>query len=202
MANQIVFTIGHSTHDIDYFIGLLKTYEINCLIDVRSQPYSKFAPQFNKDELISKLTSEKILYAHFGKEFGARHTESSLLDDSGKKVDFDKVRKSDEFNQGWQRLKKALELGQYTIALMCAEADPFDCHRFSLISYQLRQKVAVNHILKDGNLKENSDLEIQLLEKYNKNLNPLFDTEEQQIEKAYRLRGKDIAFSLRNDEEK
>ena len=204
MPNQRVFTIGHSAHDIDYFIGLLKKHEVNCLIDVRSQPYSRFVDQFNKDRLSSDLKSHKILYKHFKKEFGAKRTNPSLLD-TDNKVDFDEVRKSAEFKQGIQRLKKALDLG-YTVALMCSEANPFDCHRFSMISYQLSKEVEVRHILKDGNLKENSDLEKELLEKYNKKLpqNTLFETvtEEQQIEKAYRLRGKDIAFSIEHDEEK
>ena len=200
MPSQKVFTIGHSTHDIDDFIELLKKHEVNCLIDVRSQPYSRIAPQFNKERLISDLKSYKILYAHFEKEFGARHTSHALLD-ADNKVDFDKVRGSAEFQQGVERLKKALDLG-YTIALMCSEANPFDCHRFSMISYQLiRENLEVSHILREGNLKENSDLEKELLEKYKKNLDPLFDTEEQQIEKAYQLRGKDVAFSLIHDGE-
>ena len=199
MPNQKVFTIGHSTHHIDYFIELLKTHEVDCIIDVRSQPYSRIAPQFNKEILISDLKDRKILYAHFEKEFGARHTSPALLD-ADKKVDFDKVRASAEFHQGVERIKKALDL-EYTIALMCSEAEPFDCHRFSMVSYQLiRENVEVCHILKDGNLKENSELEKELINKYIKKLDPLFDTEEQQIEKAYRLRGKDIAFSLMHDE--
>ena len=213
MRNQTVFTIGHSTHDIDDFIGLLKKHKVNCLIDVRSQPYSRIAPQFNKDRLSSDLKSHEILYAHFEKEFGARHTKPSLLDEDNK-VDFDKVRESAEFQQGIQRLRKALDL-DYTIALMCSEAEPFDCHRFSMISYQLiRENLEVSHILREGNLKENSALEKQLLKKYNKKLpqnTPQqqipFDmkdtksevTREEQIELAYRLRGKDIAFSLRDD---
>ena len=200
MPNQKVFTIGHSTHDIDDFIGLLKKHEVNCLIDVRSQPYSRVAPQFNKERIISALKSHKILYAHFEKEFGARHTSPALLD-ADNKVDFDKVRASAEFQRGVERLKKALDL-EYTITLMCSEAEPFDCHRFSLVSYQLiRENIEVCHILKNSNLKENSELEKELINKYNKKLDPLFDTEEQQIEKAYRLRGKDIAFSLMPDEE-
>ena len=95
MPNHRVFTIGHSTHDIDDFIGLLKKHKVNCLIDVRSQPYSRIAPQFNKDGLNSLLKRHDILYAHFEKEFGARHTKLSLLDVDNK-VDFDKVRKSAE----------------------------------------------------------------------------------------------------------
>ena len=139
------------------------------------------------------------MYTHFEKEFGARHTNPPLLD-KDRKVDFDKVRASAEFKQGIHRLKKGLDLG-YTIALMCSEANPFDCHRFSLISYQLiKEGGQVCHILKNGDLKENEKLEEELINKYNKKLpqTDLFETvtRVEQIERAYRLRGKDIAFSL------
>lgn len=197
MSDKIVFTVGHSTHDIKYFIELLNKYSVNCLIDVRSSPYSRIAPQFNKDALNSILKSNKILYAHFEKEFGARHTKPSLLDDG--KVDFDKVRDTVEFKQGVQRLEKSLEL-EYRVALMCAEANPFDCHRFSMISYQLvKEGFQVRHILQNGELVDNSELEEWLLKKYYRKLpqSTLFEkvTREMQIEAAYRLRGKDIAFS-------
>jgi uncharacterized protein (DUF488 family) len=198
MPDKIVFTVGHSTHDIKHFIELLNKYGVNCLIDVRSSPYSRIAPQFNKDMLSSALKSNEVLYVHFEKEFGARHTKPSLLDEDGK-VDFDKVRESAEFKQGVQRLEKALELG-YTVALMCSEANPFDCHRFSMISYQLvKEGLQVHHILQDGKLMDNNELEEWLLKKYYRKLpqSTLFETvtREMQIEAAYRLRGKDIAFS-------
>ncbi len=198
MADKTVFTVGHSTHDIGHFIELLNEHHINCLIDVRSSPYSRIAPQYNKDTLSSTLKNNEILYVHFEKEFGARHTKPSLLDEEGK-VDFDKVRASDEFKQGVQRLGKALELG-YTVTLMCSEANPFDCHRFAMISYQLvKEGLQVQHILPDGKLVDNNELEEQLLKKYYRKLpqSTLFETvtREQQIEAAYKLRGKDIAFS-------
>jgi uncharacterized protein (DUF488 family) len=199
MADQKVFTIGHSNHKIEDFINLLQKFDINCLIDVRSAPYSRIAPQYNKPVLSPTLKRHNIIYMHFEKEFGARQTKPSLLDEDGH-VDFDKVRASDEFEQGVQRLKHGLEL-DYNIALMCSEADPFDCHRFSMISYQLvKEGLQVKHILPDGNLVENTDLEDQLLKKYDKKLpqTTLFETvtRETQIEIAYRLRGKDVAFSV------
>src|SRR5262245_44368779 len=103
MTDPTVFTIGHSTHEIEAFIGLLNKYGITCLIDVRSAPYSRIAPQFNKEALATALKNRSILYTHFEKEFGARYTKPSLLDEEGK-VDFAKVRASDEFKQGIQRL--------------------------------------------------------------------------------------------------
>ncbi|MFC1975713.1 DUF488 family protein [Chloroflexota bacterium] len=198
MPAETVFTIGHSTHKYEYFVSLLNKYGINCLIDVRSSPYSRMAPQFNKDVLSTALSHHDIMYAHFEEEFGARHTRPSLLDENGK-VDFEKVRATEKFKEGVQRLKKALELG-YKIVLMCSEGDPFDCHRFSMISYQLvKEGWPVKHILKDGEAIENSALENQLLEKYQKKLpqSTLFETvtREMQIEAAYKLRSKNISFS-------
>jgi uncharacterized protein (DUF488 family) len=198
MPDETVFTIGHSRHDIDHFTDLLNKFGVNCVIDVRSSPYSRIAPQYNKDALSSTLKNNNILYMHFEKEFGARHTRPSLLNEDGK-VDFDKVRETDEFKQGLARLRNGLELG-YRIVLMCSEANPFDCHRFSLISYQLvKEGVRVNHILEDGDFVENSELENQLLEKYYKKLpqSTLFETvtKEMQLEVAYRLRSKYVAYS-------
>ena len=198
MTKNFVFTIGHSTHEINAFLGLLSRYGINCLIDVRSAPYSRIAPQFNKEALSSTLKEAGILYTHFEKEFGARHTRPSLLDEEGK-VDFDKVRASAEFQQGVQRLQKALDLG-YKVALMCSEGNPFDCHRFSMITYQLvKEGLQVQHILAEGEAVDNSVLEAQLLQKYQKKLpqTTLFETvtPEMQLEVAYRLRSKDVAYS-------
>lgn len=198
MSDGIVFTIGHSTHHIDHFIDLLDKFRVNCVIDVRSSPYSRMAPQFNKPTLNLILKEHDIIYLHFENEFGARHTKPSLLDEDGK-VDFDKVRETDEFKEGVRRLKNGLQL-DYRIALMCSEANPFDCHRFSMISYQLvKENIQVNHILQNGRVLENSDLEDWLLKKYHRKLpqSTLFETitRDMQLEFAYKLRGKDIAFN-------
>lgn len=213
MPDETVFTIGHSRHEIEHFTDLLNKFGVNCVIDVRSSPYSRIAPQYNKDTLGSTLKDNNILYLHFEKEFGARHTRPSLLNEDGK-VDFEKVRQTDEFKQGLARLKNGLELG-YKIVLMCSEANPFDCHRFSMISYQLiKEGLRVNHILENGDFVENSRLEDQLLEKYHKKLpqSTLFETvtKEMQLEAAYKLRSRYVAYSaahlvsdpdLENDDE-
>ena len=100
--HRLVFTIGHSTHSIEEFINLLNNYEIDCVIDVRSMPFSKHNPQFNKESLIKDLKNQDIFYAHFGKEFGARHTSPMLLDENDQ-VDFYKVRETGEFKSGIKR---------------------------------------------------------------------------------------------------
>jgi hypothetical protein len=136
---------------------------------------------------------------HFAEEFGARHGDPDLLDDEGK-VDFEKVRKSWNFQNGVERLWQGINKG-FTIALMCSESDPFDCHRFSMISIALQKDgFDVLHILKDKTIKTNAELENQLLKKYDKKIPKpdMFEpnvTLEDQLKAAYRLRNKEIAFS-------
>lgn len=199
MDNPVIYTIGHSTHPPGYFLQLLQAYRINCLIDVRSLAASSYNPQYNKEPLTALLKSNGITYMHFAEEFGARHGDPNLLDEEGK-VDFEKVRKSWNFKNGMERLWQGANKG-FVMALMCSESDPFDCHRFSLISAALQQEgFTVLHILKDKAVKTNAELEDQLLKKYDKKL-PKPDmftpgvTVNDRLKAAYRLRNKDIAFS-------
>ncbi len=167
--DKVIYTVGHSNHSIDFFIDLIKTFSITCIIDVRSVPASSYSPQFNIDNLQKSLKASKIIYLHFGEEFGARHTEKELLDSFGK-VDFDKVRETPKFLFGVERLQKGLDRG-FNISLMCSEAEPFDCHRFSMISYYLaRNGFIVHHILKDKSIITNEELEKILLKKYHRQI--------------------------------
>lgn len=198
-----VYTVGHSRHEIDAFVRLLRQFEVNCIIDVRSSPYSAIAPQFNKDSLRASLKAAGILYAHFEHEFGARRHSPNLWDEDGK-VDFDKVRATEEFRRGVARLGEAVAQG-FTVSLMCSEGDPFDCHRFSMVSYQLtKEGYDVRHILPDGTYLRNEQLEAQLLKKYRDRLpqSTLFQpvTAEERLELAYRLRGRDVAYNARAKE--
>ena len=199
MENPIIYTVGHSTHQIDYFLELLNKYSINCIIDVRSIAASSYNPQYNKEPLSIFLKKNNITYMHFPEEFGARHSDPDLLDEDGK-VDFEKVRKSYSFKNGidriWQGLKK-----NFVISLMCSESEPFDCHRFSMVSIALEKEgFNVKHILKDKSMKSNAQLENLLLKKYDKKLpKPNMFTPnvslEDQLEVAYKLRNKEIAYS-------
>jgi uncharacterized protein (DUF488 family) len=199
MHKPIIYTIGHSTHQIDYFVELLTEYAVNCVVDVRSMAASTYNPQFNKEPLSNFLKKNGITYEHFADEFGARHSDPDLLDEEGK-VDFEKIRKSWLFKNGVERLWLALDKG-FTIALMCSEGEPFDCHRFSMISIALEKDgFEVKHIMKDKTLKGNEELEKQLLKKYDKKIPKpdMFEPNvsvEDQLKVAYRLRNKEIAFS-------
>ena len=170
MENKpIIYTVGHSTHQLDYFLELLKEYGVTCLIDVRSVAASSYNPQYNQEPLKNFLKSNGITYLHFAEEFGARHTDPDLLDDEGK-VDFTKVRKSWAFKNGVERIWQGLDKG-FTISLMCSESEPLDCHRFSMVSIALdKDGFDVKHIMKDKSIKTNAELESQLLKKYDKKL--------------------------------
>jgi uncharacterized protein (DUF488 family) len=199
MGSKIVFTVGHSNHPVEFFLELLNAHQINCVIDVRSVAASAYSPQFNKEFLSSFLKRNNIQYLHFAEEFGARHTEKELLDEEGR-VDFEKVRATKAFTRGVERLNEGLEK-KFRMALMCSEANPFDCHRYSMISVHLAANgFEVKHILKDKSLLDNTALEKILLKKYAKKipLPTIFEPnvkKEDQLSVAYKLRNKDIAFS-------
>jgi len=199
MDKPTIYTLGHSTHSPEYFLELLKTYSINCVIDVRSVAASSYNPQYNKEPLSDFLKNNGITYLHFADEFGARHTDPDLLDEEGK-VDFEKVRKSWLFKNGVERLWSGLDKG-FIIALMCSEGEPFDCHRFSMISVALEKDgLVVKHILKDKTIKSNGELEKQLLKKYDKKIprRDIFQpniSADDQLKVAYKLRNKEIAYS-------
>jgi uncharacterized protein (DUF488 family) len=205
MENPIIHTVGHSTHTIDFFLALLQSQNITCLVDVRSVAASTYNPQYNKEPLSNFMKKQGVHYLHFSEEFGARHSDPTLLDEDGK-VDFEKVRNSENFKTGVNRLWQGIKKG-HNIALMCSEGEPFDCHRFSMISVALEKDgFEVRHIMKDKIIKTNQQLENQLLKKYDKKVPKpnIFEpdiTPEMQIAYAYRLRNKEIAYSPNSTEE-
>ena len=85
-----VFTIGHSNHSLEHFIELLRAHEVDEVVDVRSAPYSRYAPHFNRDELEDALEKVGVDYLFMGDELGGRPADRSCYDDTGRVV-YDKV---------------------------------------------------------------------------------------------------------------
>ncbi|WP_047396498.1 DUF488 family protein [Cetobacterium sp. ZOR0034] len=159
------YTIGYSGIKIERFIEILKERNINCVIDVRSTPYSKYVPEYNKEELKKSLKKNNIVYSNFNKEFGARRTEDEVYSED-EIVDFEKTLKLDIFNDGVKRLKIGYEKG-YNIVLMCSEKNPLDCHRFSMVSKGLNNKrFKIIHILEDNKEISNENLEEEMVAKF------------------------------------
>lgn len=162
-ANRELFTIGHSNHTIEAFIELLQQHGIAVLADVRSHPYSRHLPHFTASALKAALVEAKIRYVFLGKELGARPNNPNCYVEG--KALYEKIAATEEFSGGIQRLMKGIQ--GYKIALMCAEKDPMTCHRTILICQNLREyDLNINHILSNGKLESQQELELRLLKKY------------------------------------
>lgn len=163
--NNILFTIGHSQHEISYFIELLRKYEINYILDVRSTPYSQFAAQYNKNSIKVMLNDVGINYVFMGKYFGARQEDDSLYAKEGY-LDFQKTAQSTNFKAGVANVLKGIGAGN-RIALMCTEKDPIECHRAILVGKAFWDiGVDVEHIMPDASLQSQDFLNERLMNLY------------------------------------
>jgi uncharacterized protein (DUF488 family) len=148
-----IFTIGHGTHSITDFLDLLKKYHIDYLADVRSLPYSKFNPQYNREALHRSLNQQSIKYIYLGDALGGRPQDPSCYNITGR-IDYDLVRQKDYFRKGIDRLHAAYEK-ELNVALMCSERKPALCHRSKLIGRTLEENnLPVHHIDEHGELKD------------------------------------------------
>ncbi|MGB3533019.1 MAG: DUF488 domain-containing protein [Microcoleaceae cyanobacterium] len=161
-----LFTIGHSNHSIKCFIDLLNQHQITAVADVRSHPYSRYLPHFNQSALAKVLKQSQIYYAFLGRELGARPDNLGCYDSTGKAL-YERIAKTDLFSVGIQRILTGIKKN-HRIALMCAEKDPITCHRTILVCHYLkRYNLPIYHILPQGELESQAQLEQRLLEKYN-----------------------------------
>lgn len=192
-----LFTIGHSVHPIERFIELLNMHGITALCDVRSSPYSRFTPQFNREALKDELAKNHIVYIYLGSELGPRSSDQTCYKDG--KVQFNLLAGTDLFQQGLSRLRKGIK--SYRIALMCAEKDPIVCHRMILICRCLHDGgIRIGHILEDGSIENHNDTEARLMELLKISPDDLFSTTEAQVMRAYDLQGEKIAYVLQEEQ--
>jgi uncharacterized protein (DUF488 family) len=143
-----LFSIGHSNHPLPRFLALLARHGIELLCDVRSTPYSRFNPQFNREPLQAALEAGGVGYLCLGESLGGKPREPGYP--AGDAARFAVIAASDRFRAGMDRLVE--ESRARRTAVMCAEKDPARCHRGHLICPNLPDGVAVRHILADGSL--------------------------------------------------
>ena len=197
---QSLYTIGHSNQSQEDFLKVLRTHQVNIIVDVRSVPVSSYAPQFNQECLHRLLHGEGIDYVYLGNELGARRTDS--LNDAGQ-VDFELALKTKRFKEGVMQVNDLLKQG-HRIALMCSEANPLCCHRFALLArYFHEQGIDIQHILLGGSLRTQVDLEKDMIFKYLRSrkyhlaeIDQLMGTytAEEQRRDAYRLKNLEIGY--------
>jgi uncharacterized protein (DUF488 family) len=186
-----LFTIGHSNHSIERLLELLARHAVSAVADVRSTPFSRYNPQFNRENVQKALKGAGIEYVFLGKELGARSEDPSCFLDG--KLQFDLLAQSTLFRSGLARLCKGME--NYLVSLLCAEKDPILCHRMILVCRNMRSDAPdILHILEDGSLESNRESERRLMRALGMPESHLFATSGDLIEKAYDLQGKRIAF--------
>lgn len=147
-AQSHLFTIGHSNHEWETFLALLKQHGIDCIADVRSSPFSAYASHFDAPKLKNSLRDAGIAFVPLGRELGGRPEDEAMYDPTGR-VYYGLVAKSAIFLEGIERLERGCR--DHRVALMCAEENPTECHRHLLVSRVLTDRgTAVTHIRGDG----------------------------------------------------
>jgi uncharacterized protein (DUF488 family) len=149
-------TIGHSNHPIDRFLQLVKDHQVEVIVDTRSQPYSKYSPQYDQESLRNALTAAGVKYVYMGRELGGRPNGAEFYDEEGH-VLYGRVAESPLFLEGLERLEKGLQA--HRMALLCSEENPAGCHRRLLVGRVLgRRGTAIDHIRGDGRLQSEAEL--------------------------------------------
>ena len=193
-----IYTLGHSNYSFDKFIEILKKYNINCVVDIRAIPYSKYNTQYNKEFFQANLKKLGYTYIYMADEFGAKRRTRNSYNDEGY-ADFDKVILEEDFKKGIERLKVGCAKN-YKIVLLGAMQEPIRCPRAILI----KEGFNVKHIMHEGDLKTQDELEEQLLEKYFEERNQLtMDSllgnamsREDMIKESYKLANKEIGYRI------
>ncbi len=189
-----IFTIGHSTHPQEHFIELLQQHGITALCDVRSKPYSRMNPQFNREELEEALAALGIAYRYLGKELGGRSDDPACYE--GGKVRYARLAETESFRRGLRRLVRGLN-DRFRIVLMCAEKEPLECHRTILVARHLAALgLDVEHIHADGSLERHPAALSRLAHMLNLAEDNLFLSPEELLDDAYRRQEERIAYDL------
>lgn len=189
-----IYTIGHSTLSTDKFLRLLQGNRITAVADVRSAPYSRHNPQFDRDELRATLAQHGIQYVFLGKELGARSDDECCYVDD--KAQYALIAKTNLFQSGIARVMEGATSRR--IALMCAEKNPLECHRTILVARELVGRgCTVTHILADGTLQSHDDLMYQLVASLGLDGEDMFRSKEMSIAQAYDKQGERIAYVRR-----
>ena len=152
-----IYTIGHSNHTKERFLDLLIGANIEVLVDVRSNPNSRWATFANRDSLKEILESARIQYIYLGDMLGGRPSDSDSYDQQTGKADYQAIREKEYFRRGIKRILGRLR--RHRVCIMCAEEDPTSCHRNLLVAESLRQAgMIVFHIRGDGRIQTDEDL--------------------------------------------
>lgn len=191
----MIYTIGHSTLAMEEFIHLLKLHSVDVVADVRSNPYSKYQPQFNRESLHRDLRGSSIDYVFLGAELGARSTDPNCYVDG--RVQYDLLALAPGYIRGIDRL--VTDSKSHTIAVMCSEKEPLECHRTVLVARSLIERSTdVSHILSNGAVEPHDDTLSRLLWQLDMPEDELFRTRSEILEEALKRQEQKIAYIDKN----
>jgi uncharacterized protein (DUF488 family) len=193
-----VFSIGHSNFELEVFLEMLHGQHVELLIDVRSRPQSGRFPQFSQPGFQAAVEVAGVSYLFLGEELGGRPDDPDVYRQDGV-VDYALRRKSYAFCAGVERV--LLEAESRSVALLCAEEDPLECHRLLMICPELVARGARPvHIRKGSRLETQEEAENRLLESNHLGafaVNSLFpDARRDALEDAYRLQAGKFAYRV------
>ncbi len=157
-----IFTIGYGGRETDEFIALLNDHKIDTLVDVRSQPYSRFAPDFSRERLAIILKRRGIEYRFMGNSLGGRPADERCYTYSPQRkrrlLDAKKCETRDFYQKGISQLKRGMATGR-RIAIMCSELEPHECHRGYVLGKTLdNDDTTVVHIGRSGEILSQSEI--------------------------------------------
>lgn len=189
---QVIYTIGHSNGTSERLIGLFQQHSITAVADVRSQPYSRFNPQFNREVLANSLKNAGLEYVFIGNELGARSEDPTCYRKG--QAQYSLIARTALFQSGIARLLSGAE--RFSVAILCAEKEPLVCHRGILISRHLCEKgVVVRHILEDGSLEDHETTVARLLQMHGLQDEHLFHSTDERIALAYEKQAAEIQYA-------
>jgi len=189
----VIYSVGHSTHTVQDFIKLLKSRGITAIADVRSVPYSRFQPQFNREVLTKSLKEFDIEYVFVGDSIGGRSSNEDDYENG--RVVYGRLKKSDNFESGLERVVLGSE--KYQLALMCSEKEPIECHRTLLVGQTLFERgIPITHIHGDGTLEKHEDAIQRLLKIFKLDEPDLFRSDEEIVAEALLRQEQKVAFTL------
>ena len=152
----VVYTVGHSNVPLESFLALLARHQIATLVDVRSAPYSRYVPHFNRNALEPAVERAGIAYRFAGESLGGRPEGDEFYDAEGH-VLYARVAQTPSFRRGIARLQELAASGH--VAVMCGEEDPAGCHRRLLVGRVLaREGALLRHIRADGHVEEEREV--------------------------------------------
>jgi uncharacterized protein (DUF488 family) len=157
----LIYTVGHSDHTTGAFIDLLRGHGITLVVDVRSQPYSRWAHQFNRETLARDLQDAGIAYRFMGDALGGRPANPAVYDPGQEHPDYGRVEQTPAYQAGIDRLLGLARTDR--VAVMCSEGDHRGCHRHLLVAQTLLGRgVRVLHMQPDGRTVEGERIPQQL----------------------------------------